>query len=63
MYIETNPRLDATLPITLGLDINYYHEMITKSINGKYNKNLLKSKNGKNQIRFFRYWNETFNEV
>src|SRR5690606_1344444 len=23
-YIETNPRLDATLPITMGQDINFY---------------------------------------
>ena len=63
-YIETNPRLDATTPITTGLGINFYHEMIDYAIQGHFNDDIdvLNNKLNKN-LRFFRFWDHTFVEV
>ncbi len=61
-YIETNLRLDATLPITEGAGINFFHEMISYSLTGQY---LTTSSNqlSDNKVRFFRYWEHTFINV
>jgi carbamoyl-phosphate synthase large subunit len=58
-FIESNPRLDATLPITMGLGVNFYHELMYYALNGEY-KDKIKIKKSKNKIRFFRYWNHIF---
>lgn len=56
-YIETNPRLDATLPITEGAGINFYHEMINYAL-GKESE--LKNADTTKAVRFFRYWDHIF---
>jgi len=60
--IEANTRLDATLPITTGLGLNFYHEMITYALNGKMRKGINEYKYH-NKIRFKRYWNHIFEEL
>jgi len=60
-FIETNPRLDATLPITTGLGINFYHEMIDYSIQGYFNEGI-DILSGKKK-RFFRFWDHKFVEA
>ena len=63
-YIETNPRLDATTPITTGLGVNFYHEMINYAINGSFSINIDIVENNRDKtIRFFRFWDHTFKEV
>ncbi len=60
-FIESNPRLDATLPITLGYGVNYYHQIIKYAIDGDMDKNI-RLKNNK-KIRYYRYWQSHFEEV
>jgi carbamoyl-phosphate synthase large subunit len=58
-FIESNPRLDATLPITMGVGINFYHELIYYALNKKFRSNIIPREKNK-KIRFFRYWDHTF---
>ena len=59
-FIETNPRTDATLPITLGLGINFYHEFITYAIEGTMREGIPYYKSSAKKLRFFRRWQEVF---
>ena len=63
LFIETNPRLDATLPITTGVGINYYHEMITYAITGSCRPCLDELSKRNLPIRFYRYWTEVFETI
>lgn len=63
MLIETNTRLDAALPITMGVGINFYHELITYAIEGKFRDNLPDYKSYHKGIRFIRYWTHYFKEI
>lgn len=57
--IEVNIRLDATLPITAGAGLNFYHEMIQYAMNGAFSQIPAgRIKKG----RFVRYWNHLFIE-
>jgi carbamoyl-phosphate synthase large subunit len=60
--IEINTRLDATLPITSGLGLNYLHEMITYSVTGRMRDCINDYKNYEKQLRFRRYWQHLFEE-
>ena len=60
--IEINTRLDATLPITSGLGLNYLHEMITYSVTGRMRDGIKDYKNYERQLRFRRYWQHLFEE-
>jgi len=60
-YIETNPRLDAALPITEGVAINYYHQMIHYAVNGTY-RSIVYDESAAN-LRFFRFWEHCFIEA
>lgn len=61
--IEINPRLDATLPITTGLGLNFVHEMITYAITGQMRKGIPDYHNYPKQLRFRRYWMHLFDEI
>ncbi|PIS09210.1 hypothetical protein COT75_03035 [Candidatus Beckwithbacteria bacterium CG10_big_fil_rev_8_21_14_0_10_34_10] len=63
ILIESNTRLDATIPITTGLGINFFHEMITYSLTGKFRPNLPDYKNYHKKLRFVRYWQHCFKEL
>jgi len=58
--IEVNPRIDATLPIVEGLNINYFEEMILYAIDGNFTKRDFKFP--RKSVRFYRYWQHIFNE-
>ncbi len=60
--IEINTRLDATLPITSGLGLNYLREMITYSVTGRMRDGIKDYKNYERQLRFRRYWQHLFEE-
>lgn len=61
--IEANTRLDATLPITMGLGINFYHELITYAMEGKYDVNIPDISEFDKKVRFIRYWDHYFKEL
>lgn len=61
--IEINTRLDATLPITSGLGLNYFHEMTTYAMEGKFRKDLTDPEDYGKRIRFRRYWSHLFEEI
>ncbi|MDP6179258.1 MAG: ATP-grasp domain-containing protein, partial [Desulfatiglandales bacterium] len=58
--IEINPRLDATLPICLGIGVNFYHEMINHALGEEYSDSVMVSKDAQVLKRFFRYWQHCF---
>ena len=58
-FIESNVRLDATLPITSGVGINFFHELIDYALNGTFNDIKVDYGNFE-KLRFFRYWNHVF---
>ena len=61
--IEINTRLDATLPITMGLGLNFFHEMITYAITGKMRNDIKDYRNYSKNLRFRRYWQHIFEEL
>ena len=58
--IEINPRLDATLPICMGIGINFYHEIINHAMNNEYSENVRILKDYRLKKRFMRYWQHCF---
>jgi len=60
-YIETNPRLDAALPITEGVGINYYHQMLHYALYGTY-KNIVYDESA-TELPFCRFWDHVFIET
>jgi carbamoyl-phosphate synthase large subunit len=58
--IEINTRLDATLPITSGLGINFFREMITYAMSGKMRSNIPDYLEYPENLRFLRYWKHDF---
>jgi len=60
--IETNIRLDATLPITVGVGVNYYHEMMTYAFEGSF-RSLPRLPGNNKPLRFIRYWQHEFIEI
>jgi len=58
-FIESNVRMDATLPITTGVGINFFHELIDYALNGTFN-NIEVDYDNFRKIRFFRYWDHVF---
>lgn len=61
--IEINPRLDATLPICLGIGINFYHEMISHALGEKYSERVRVIERSPEKVRFMRYWEHRFVKV
>lgn len=59
-FIESNARLDATLPITLGLEVNFYHEFLRYGIDGELYSGQIDSRTA---LRFFRYWEDVFVKI
>lgn len=55
--IEINARLDATLPITMGLGHNYYDYLIYKQLFGEFPQI---EDNWRPGTFFYRYWNNGF---
>ena len=58
--IEINPRLDATLPICLGIGINFYHEIINHAMDNEYSEYVRIIKEPNVKKRFMRYWQHCF---
>ena len=58
--IEINPRLDATLPICLGIGINFYHEIINHALGEEYSEDVKVIRDSRPPSRFFRYWQHCF---
>lgn len=60
--IEINPRFDATLPITLGAGVNFYHEMIDYCLLGKFDNKLQNKINtvAFKDVTFMRWWDHIF---
>ncbi|MBW2064561.1 MAG: ATP-grasp domain-containing protein [Deltaproteobacteria bacterium] len=58
--VEINPRLDATLPICLGIGINFYHEMIRHALGEPYSENVRIVRGQMPGPRFYRYWQHLF---
>lgn len=61
--IEINTRMDATLPITMGLGINFFREMITYAMSGKMRKDIPDFHDYPKKLRFRRYWHHLFEEI
>lgn len=61
-FIEANPRLDATLPITLGVGVNFYHELISYSEKGEFsNLPICPNEPSSPSYKLFcRYWSHAF---
>jgi len=58
--IEINTRSDATLPITAGLGINFYREMITYGMTGRMRSGIPDYHEYPERLRFLRYWKHEF---
>lgn len=58
--IEVNPRLDATLPICLGIGINFYHEIVRHALGEGYSHEVRIVDEARGPKRFMRYWQHTF---
>jgi carbamoyl-phosphate synthase large subunit len=58
--IEVNPRLDATLPICLGIGINFYHEIIRHALGEAYSPQVRIVRGTSGPKRFMRYWQHAF---
>lgn len=56
--IEINPRLDATLPITIGVGVNFYVEMIKYAQGFEQENEFIL--NESLPIKYFRFWNSKF---
>ena len=61
--IEINTRLDAALPITTGLGLNFFHEMITYAMTGRMRENICDYRTYDRRLRFRRYWQHIFEEI
>lgn len=61
--IEANTRIDATLPITSGLGVNFFHEMITYAISGEMRNDVPDYRSFPKRLRFRRYWQHLFEEL
>ena len=61
--VEINTRIDATLPITAGLGLNFFHEMITYAVAGKMRSDIPDYLSFPKQLRFRRYWKHLFEEL
>jgi len=61
--IEINTRLDAALPITTGLGLNFYHEMITYALKGMMREDIKDYRDYRKKIIFKRYWQHFFEEI
>jgi len=61
--IETNIRLDATLPITTGVGVNFYHEMMTYALEGAFRESIPQIPRSGRKFRFIRYWQHEFMEI
>jgi len=61
--IEVNTRLDATLPITTGLGVNFFREMITYGISGKVRSNVPDFLDYPKRLRFRRFWDHIYEEL
>lgn len=55
--IEINVRLDATLPITEGVGLNFYKEMIDYAVTGYFNRSIVPQRT---KTTFLRYWSHLF---
>ncbi|MEW5766983.1 MAG: ATP-grasp domain-containing protein [bacterium] len=62
-FIEINTRIDATLPITTGLGLNFFREMITYAITGQMRSDIPDYRDFSKQLRFRRYWQHLFEEL
>ncbi len=58
--VEINTRMDATLPITAGLGINFYREMITYCMTGRMRSGIPDYHEYPERLRFLRYWKHEF---
>lgn len=61
--IEINTRMDATLPITRGIGLNFFREMITYGITGKIRSGIPDYHEYTKNLRFRRYWSHLFEET
>ena len=61
--IEANTRMDATLPITTGLGLNFYHEMITYAVTTKMREGIKDFRSHDSRLCFKRYWQHLFENV
>ena len=61
--IEVNTRMDATLPITEGLGLNFFREMITYAMTGKMRSDIPDYNHHPKKLRFRRYWCHLFEET
>jgi len=60
--VEVNTRMDATLPITEGLGLNFFREMITYAMTSKMRPGISDYHDYPKKLRFRRYWNHLFEE-
>ena len=60
--IEVNTRMDATLPITEGLGLNFFREMITYGMTGTLRPDIPDFYEYPKKLRFRRYWSHLFEE-
>ena len=61
--IEVNTRMDATLPITEGLGLNFFREMVTYAMTGKMRPDIPNGTDCRIKLRFRRYWSHLFEET
>ena len=61
--IEVNTRMDATLPITEGLGLNFFCEMITYAMTGEMRPDIPDYHEYPKRLRFRRYWQHLFEET
>jgi biotin carboxylase len=61
--IEINTRLDAALPITTGLGLNFYHEMITYAVTTKMREDIKDFRSHDSRLCFKRYWQHLFEDI
>ena len=59
--VEVNPRLDATLPITRGVGLNFYRELVTWAVTGQFRRGLTTPRPAPR--RFRRHWQHLFEDV
>jgi carbamoyl-phosphate synthase large subunit len=61
--IEVNTRMDATLPITMGLGLNFFREMITYAMTGRMRSDIPDYQAYPESLRFRRYWCHLFEDA
>ena len=59
--LEVNPRLDATLPITRGAGLNFYRELVSRAVSGRFRPGLTTPRPAPR--RFRRHWQHLFEDV